>query len=319
MNPAQAIYSKVLKKPINWTRYKHHTENGVEQMKVYIMTDLEGVAGIMDYGNWCSEKSRYYENAKELLSKEINAAVEGFLEGGATEILIADGHGSGAVNPELLHEKVELSRYGVSLFIAKEKIDFLAFVGQHPMAGTIGGHLSHSGNFSVVEQTINGLIVGEFGDLVLTAGQQDIRTIFATGCEAFCGEAQALVPGIETVAVKRGTQTTAGNHLPKEVYREHNKSAIHLHAAEARKRIKAGARKAIERAQKESFGLINLPKPPYERIRIMRGDSDYPPRILKQRHPSSLLEMRKEPISLYELEINPADPKLRKLIGKGIA
>ena len=294
-----------------------------EQMKVYIMTDLEGVAGVLDSKNWCFEEGRYCEKGKELLTLEINAAVEGFLEGGATEILVADGHGAGRIQTEKLHPKAEFVKHwhqmnGLSA-LADRKFDFAAIVGQHPMAGTIGGHLSHSGNMGVIQQTINGVEVGEFGEMVFLATELGTRTILATGCEAFCREAQSLVPGIETVAVKRGTQTTAGNHLPKEVYREHNKSAIHLHPAEARKRIKAGARKAIERAQKEKFGLIELPKPPYERIRIMRGDSDYPPRILKQSHPKSILDMRHSKVSLYELEINPADPKLSKLIGKQIA
>ncbi len=35
-------------------------------MRVYIMTDLEGVAGVMDLENWCLDTSRYYELGKEL-------------------------------------------------------------------------------------------------------------------------------------------------------------------------------------------------------------------------------------------------------------
>ena len=288
-------------------------------MNGYIMTDLEGVAGVRDLPNWCVPGGKYYEKGKELLAGEVNAAIEGFLAGGAKEILVADGHGPGGINPEQLHPEAKLSRYGASLFIGKLQFDFIAFVGQHPMAGTVGGHLCHTGNLWVVEQTINGIPVGEFGDLALTAGQLGIRTIFATGCEAFCREARALVPGIETAAVKRGTQTTTGNHLPKDAYRQHNKSAIHLHPEEARRRIKAGAQKAIERAQKEGFGIPKLPGPPFTRIRIMRGDSQYPPRILRQTHPESLLEMRREPFTLHELEINPAGGKLRTLMGKRIS
>jgi len=295
----------------------------VKQMKVYIMTDLEGVAGVLDSKNWCFSEGRYYLKAKELLTMEVNAAIEGFIAGGATEILVADGHGPGAVNQYQLHPRAEYSRNwasGLSAFgLADRKFDYAAWIGQHPMAGTIGGHLCHTGNMGVVEQTVNGIKVGEFGDLAMVASTLGTRSIFATGCAAFCREAQALVPGIETVAVKRGTQTTAGNHLPREVYREHNKAAIHLHPVEARRLIKEGAQRAIERAQKESFGLVELPKPPYVKIRIMRGDSDYPPRILQQKHSGNLLEMHNSPFTLHELEINPADPKLRKLTGKQIA
>ncbi len=293
-------------------------------MKVFIMTDLEGVAGVLDFDNWVFEESRYYEKAKELLTKEVNAAVEGFLEGEATEILVADGHGSGAINPEILHPSAELVRNwpaakSGTFNMDDRKFDYIAFIGQHPMAGTIGGHLTHTGNLGVVQQTVNGIEVGEYGDLVLIANELGIRAILATGCEAFCREAKALVPGIETVAVKRGTQTTSGNHLPRNAYKQHNISAIHIHPEEARRRIKEGALKAIKRAGKEHFGFAEKPEPPYTRIRITRGDDQYPTRIFEQKHPTSLLEMHHSPYTFHELEINPADPKLSKLIGKQIA
>jgi len=289
-------------------------------MRIYIMTDLEGVAGVLDSKNWCFEEGRYYSKARELLTMEVNAAIEGFLAGGAAEFLVADGHGPGAIDVNMLHPRAEFSRNWPSALtgfsLTEGKFDFAAWIGQHPMAGTVGGHLTHTGNMGVVEQTVNGIPVGEFGDLVLTASELGIRTILGTGCEAFCREAQALVPGIETVAVKRGTQTTPGNHLPKDAYREHNKAAIHIHPEEARRRIKAGAQRAVERAQKEDFGLVELPEPPYTRIRIIRGDSENPPRIIRQTHPGSILEMHNAPFTLQELEINPADPKIQKLASK---
>ncbi len=291
-------------------------------MRIFIMTDLEGVAGVLDSKNWCFQEGPYCEKAKELLTMELNAAVEGFLTAGATEILVAEGHGDGRIQIEKLHPKVELVKHwhqtNCLSALEDRKFDFSATIGQHPMAGTIGGHLSHSGNMGVIQQTINDIEVGEFGEMVFLATELGVRTIFATGCQAFCKEAQALVPGIETVAVKRGTQTTPGNHLPREVYRQHNQSAIHLHPEEARRRIRQGAQKALERAQTEDFGLIDLPKPPYTRVRIIRGDNEYPPRILIQTHPKSILEMRQAESAIYELEINPAEPQLRELRGKRI-
>ena len=47
-------------------------------MKVMIVTDLEGVAGVLDFENWCSIESPYYNKAKKLLTLETNAAIEGF-------------------------------------------------------------------------------------------------------------------------------------------------------------------------------------------------------------------------------------------------
>ena len=71
-------------------------------ISVYIMTDMEGVAGVLDFEHGTSPESRYYDLGKEFLTLEVNAAIEGFARGGATEFLVADGHGHGAINPKLL-------------------------------------------------------------------------------------------------------------------------------------------------------------------------------------------------------------------------
>jgi len=79
-------------------------------MRIYIMTDLEGVCGVTDFDNWCGPEGRYYEAARELLTGEVNAAVEGFLAAGAREILVADGHGCGAIDLRRLHPAASLAR-----------------------------------------------------------------------------------------------------------------------------------------------------------------------------------------------------------------
>lgn len=39
-------------------------------MRIYIMTDLEGVCGIVGFLDWCYRDSRYYNKAKEFLTLE---------------------------------------------------------------------------------------------------------------------------------------------------------------------------------------------------------------------------------------------------------
>src|SRR5512136_889905 len=80
-------------------------------ISVYIMTDMEGVAGVLDFENWTSPESRYYDDGKEFLTLEVNAAIEGFARGGATEFLVVDGHGYGGINPKLLDRRAELARH----------------------------------------------------------------------------------------------------------------------------------------------------------------------------------------------------------------
>jgi len=49
-------------------------------MKIHIMTDMEGCAGILDADNYISPSGRYYEQGCELATLEANAAVEGALK-----------------------------------------------------------------------------------------------------------------------------------------------------------------------------------------------------------------------------------------------
>ena len=79
-------------------------------MKIMIMTDMEGVAGILNHDDWVMPEGLFYLQGRRLLTEEINAAVSGFFDGGAEEVLVIDGHGKGGIDPELLDERALLSR-----------------------------------------------------------------------------------------------------------------------------------------------------------------------------------------------------------------
>ncbi len=72
-------------------------------MKMLMMTDLEGVAGVVSFNEQAYAEGRYYDQAKRLLTAEVNAAVEGLLEVGVEDTLILDGHGPGGIWFEDLH------------------------------------------------------------------------------------------------------------------------------------------------------------------------------------------------------------------------
>jgi D-amino peptidase len=270
--------------------------------RVYIMTDLEGVAGVLDSENWCKPESRYYELGKEFLTLEVNAAIEGFARGGATEFLVADGHGHGAINPKLLDSRAQLARNWAPPpypFNLDQSFEFAAWVGQHAMARAEHAHLAHTGAFAVFETTINGRPVGEFGEVALCASQLGVRTIFGAGDLAFTQEAQALVSGIETVAVKRGTTPGRGDECDAAAYAKRNLGAIHFQPERAREMIRAGAERAIRHATADkSFGLIPL-KPPYERVTILRSQGEQPKRIGHSSHPDDVIALMNSPMK-YE-------------------
>ena len=271
-------------------------------ISVYIMTYMEGVAGVLDFENWTSPESRYYDLGKEFLTLEVNAAIEGFARGGATEFLVADGHGHGAINPKLLDARAQLARNCAPPpypFSMERGMTFCAYVGQHAMSRTERAHLAHTGSCSVFETTINGRPVGEFGEGTLCAAQLGIRSIFASGDLALTKEAQTLVPGIETVAVKRGTTPGRGDECDREAYAKRNLGAIHFQPERARQMIRAGAERALRRALADpALGVVPL-KPPFERVTILRAQKDAPKRIGRSSHPDNVISLMNAPLK-YE-------------------
>mgnify|MGYP001065930415 CR=1 FL=1 len=271
--------------------------------KIYLMTDLEGVAGVLDFENWCSPGARYYELAKEFLTLEVNAAVDGFFEGGAKEIVVADGHGPGAINPKLIDSRVELLRgwpCGWPLNLDKS-YGAVAWVGQHAKAGSQYAHLAHTQSFKYIDLSINGISIGEFGQFTMCASELGVRAIFGAGDEAFTKEAQNLVPRIETISVKRGLTPCKGDELTRKAYSRRNYGAIHIPPERACKLIRDGALRAIKRAENENFGIIKL-DPPFERVAKFRSEEEYPETISRETHPSSV-------IALMNMPFNPKPAK----------
>ena len=179
--------------------------------------------------------------------------------------------------------------------------DAVAWVGQHAKAGTEYAHLPHTQDFNYLDLSINGISIGEFGQLAMCASELEIPAIFASGDEAFTKEAKVLIPTIEVVSVKKGTTPGKGDELPKQAYSQRNLSAIHLHPVKARELIREGALKAITRKKKgEVRGVIDL-KPPFERITLFRSDANAPKTISRENHPKSVSALLNLPF-----EIKPA-------------
>jgi D-amino peptidase len=234
-------------------------------LRVYIMTDMEGVAGVLSAADYTSPGSRYYEVGRELATQEVNAAIEGCLEAGATEILVVDGHGPGAIVPQLLHPQARLlaGRPMGYPFGCSRDFDAALIIGQHAKANTDGGHLCHTGSFDVEERTINGVSLGELGVNMLFASYFGVPTVAVSGDLAACEEARALVPEVETAAVKEGLRRGSAHGLTAEENQAYNGAAFHLSPIEARKRVRAAARAGVMR--RAEIGRYWL-EPPYEMV-----------------------------------------------------
>lgn len=221
-------------------------------MKIHIMTDLEGCAGIMNERDYLYENSRYYELARELLTLEVSAAVEGALEAGATEVLVVDGHGAGALNRQLLHPRARLLggrpvppgavSFGVDGTFAASLV-----IGQHAKSNTDGGHLAHTMSFNIEEYRLNDISVGELGLWMLVAGYFGVPVVMVSGDQAACDEARSLVPNVEIAPVKWGLKRGSAARLTRDENAVFNSMATHLHPNEARAVIREHAFRAVKR------------------------------------------------------------------------
>lgn len=264
-------------------------------MKIFIMTDIEGVCGLVNFDDWALPEGRYYEDGKRLLTLEVNAAIDGFFAAGAAEIVVADGHGHGAINNLLLDSRVSYLRGpvpGPYPFMLDESFDAIAWVGQHAKAGTEKAQMAHTGSFNVIDYKINGVSVGEFAQIAMCAAVFGVRSIFGSGDEAFTKEAAELIPGIETVSVKRGLMPGSGDNLGSDAYKLRNNGAIHMHPEKAREQIRLGAERALRRfsESKEQFLLLK-PSGPFTREITYRGEGARPAYTLKNEHPDRLIDL----------------------------
>lgn len=204
--------------------------NALAQKKtVFLITDAEGVGGI------CRQDQTEPKDTelRQLLTGEINAAVEGFLAGGADEVVVWDGHdGSQTLSTLTIHPKAKLVMGGLNASMLMErKWSAVAYLGQHSKANVKGGVMAHSySSLGIQVMKLNGKAVGEIDVIAGMAGQFGIPIIFLSGDKAAADELREIVPEAELAVVKEG--------LARYV-------CISLSAPAARELIRDGARRSV--------------------------------------------------------------------------
>ncbi|RKY04190.1 peptidase M55 [Candidatus Poribacteria bacterium] len=232
-------------------------------MKIYILTDLEGVAMVSRWdqtreGDATPESKR---EAMKLLTWEVNAAVDGILDVYPdAEVIVWDGHGSGGIDIMEFHPRAKLIPRGRPIsppYFLDESFDALFFVGQHAMAGTPNAPLCHTYSSKTIEYyKLNGMFVGEFGARAIMAGTFGVPTVFISGDDKAVEEARKLVPNIYGAVVKWGLGIELALHLSPKAAQE----LIRRTAAEAVRNI-------------DSIEPVKV-DPPYElEIRVYEGVS----------------------------------------------
>jgi D-amino peptidase len=188
--------------------------------KVFVVTDLEGVDGVFNFDLQCIPyQSPRYKEAQKLLTGEVNAAVDGLLEGGATEVVVLDGHAGGRNLSTLdIHPKARLlAGQPISPTLELDSsYSALIFVGLHAMAGASKAILPHTYQWDVQNIWVNGKRTGEIGGRTLVAGAFGVPAIMLSGDRAACDEFHDLVPRGECAEVKSGASGSAGFMLPHD-------------------------------------------------------------------------------------------------------
>ena len=173
-------------------------------MKIYIMSDMEGVSGI-HCAEYVRPSERQYAEGRRMLTADINAAVEGALEGGATEVYVSDTHGGADhflvedLHPAAIVDHASANWWGE----LDDTFDGVFMTCAHAMAGTQNAFLDHTQSSTTVYNfLLNGRRVGELGQFACMVGHFGVPVVLATGDRAACEEAREFFPGVETAEVK---------------------------------------------------------------------------------------------------------------------
>jgi D-amino peptidase len=222
-------------------------------MRVYVSSDIEGVAGVVAAEQTVPSGGIEYQRARKLMTAEVNAAVRAAFDAGAAEVLVNDGHGPNTnLLVEELDERVELltgrpkplnMMHGVG-----DGFDAAMLLGYHARTGTADAVLDHAYLGSVgFDLRLNGRSFGEFGLNAMLAGSFGVPVVVTSGDDKLVAEALELLPRIEAVQVKQAVGRTAARTLTP---------------AAARAIIAGAVRRALNGDL--GVGILRPPAPPYE-------------------------------------------------------
>lgn len=180
----------------------------MKAMKVLISADMEGISGVVDWSH-ITPGTAEYERFRTHMTADVNAAVEGAFDEGATEVIVTDGHWHGTnILLEQLDSRVRLNSGLQSPFDMLQGIDqgvsCVILVGYHGVAGSQHAILDHTWNYvRVREVMINSRVFGEIGLNAARAGHFGIPVVAITGDQFACREAQDFIgPNVATAVVK---------------------------------------------------------------------------------------------------------------------
>ena len=235
-------------------------------MKVWISVDMEGIAGVNHPGPTDLGHARYPAMV-DLMAGETNAAIEGALAGGATEVVVNDSHGSmfNLLPAALLPAARVIQGQKVWSMLAgagpDAGVDVALFVGYHARAGHPTGTIAHTYSGRPVETRLAGRPTGECGLNAVALGGWGVPVGLVAGDDALAAEVAGWLPWAERVVVKEAVG---------------NSAAASLHPTIACDLIRAGAERAVRRAAAGDLSVLQVGPPVVIEVDYARGlHADY--------------------------------------------
>jgi D-amino peptidase len=189
-----------------------------KKLKVYISADMEGVGGVSTWDVQASAKGREYEQFRRLMTLEVNAAIAGAFDAGATDVIASDSHGDAQnIDVELLDSRARLIRawprpLGMMQGV-DSTFDAVVFIGYHAREGRADAVLAHTFSGDEVVK-LNGVEMSEAGYNAAIAGDLGVPVVFLSGDQTICSDAKELLGPIETAAVKQAIGFHSARMIP---------------------------------------------------------------------------------------------------------
>lgn len=182
-------------------------------MKIYVVADMEGIAGVVSHQEIAGGDSRDQLWAREQFTREVRAVCAGCLEAGAEEIVINDFHGDGRnLFLDQLPPEAQVIRGAFRPTSGFDLLDDtftgLVLLGAHARTASREGVLAHT-YCSLVSFSIFGQPMGEYDLLALLAGERKVPTLLISGDAKTIEQARTNLPATHTVISKFGINREA--------------------------------------------------------------------------------------------------------------
>lgn len=194
-------------------------------LKVYISVDMEGIGGVVT-NEQLGPTGFEYARARQFMTDEALAAIQGARDAGATEILVSDSHGNGQnLLIDQLPADVRVIRSWPRPLMMMEGIDstFTAavFIGYHASTANVSGVRAHTmSSATLTGVKLNGVEVPEGGMNAAIAGHFGVPVVAVSGDDAAVAEVRQFTGPVPGAEVKRAISFHSASTLTPKASQE---------------------------------------------------------------------------------------------------